>query len=189
MKTGRVIGGDEHDARVLAHQIVADARAEAEQLREAARADAARLRRDADELTQRLVQDARTEAGRTIARAEAEAARLRDTAQVAAHHRALGERDGSAITAASPAHLATGSVDEVIGLVMRATVPGVALGEIVRVDRRDREPLAAEVVGFRGEQAVLLPLGEVAGVAPAGAVWRTGAPLSIRCGDDLLGRV
>jgi flagellar biosynthesis/type III secretory pathway ATPase len=48
-------------------------------------------------------------------------------------------------------------LDEVIGLVMRATVPGVALGEIVRIDRRGREPLAAEVVGFRGEQAVLLP--------------------------------
>jgi len=188
MKAGRVIGGDEHDARVLAHQIVADARAEAEQLREAARADAARLRRDADELTQRLVQDARTEAGRTIARAEAEAARLRDTAQVAAHHMALGERDGSAITAA-PGHLATGSVDEVIGLVMRATVPGVALGEIVRIDRRDREPLAAEVVGFRGEQAVLLPLGDMAGVSPASGAWRTGAPLTIRCGEELLGRV
>ena len=189
MKAGRVIGGDEHDARVLAHQIVADARAEAEQLREAARADAARLRRDADELTQRLVQDARTEAGRTIARAEAEAARLRDTAQVLAHHLAVGERDGRAITASSPAHLATGSVDEVIGLVMRATVPGVALGEIVRIDRRDREPLAAEVVGFRGEQAVLLPLGELAGVGPASGVWRTGAALTIRCGEDLLGRV
>jgi type III secretion protein N (ATPase) len=73
--------------------------------------------------------------------------------------------------------------------VIRATVPGVALGELVNIDRRERPPLPAEVVGFRGEQAVLVPLGDLAGIAPASAVWRTGAPLSITCGDDLLGRV
>lgn len=82
-----------------------------------------------------------------------------------------------------------GAVDEVVGLVVRAAVPGVALGEVVHIDRRDRAPLAAEVVGFRGEQAVLLPLGELAGVAPAGRVWRIGAPLAIRCSERLLGRV
>src|SRR5206468_7738851 len=84
---------------------------------------------------------------------------------------------------------AAGRVDEVVGLVVRATIAGVALGEIVRIDRRGAGPLAAEVVGFRGEQAVLLPLGELTGVAPAGAVWRTGEGLSMRAGDDLLGRV
>jgi len=68
-------------------------------------------------------------------------------------------------------------------------VPGVALGEIVRLDRRGGAPLAGEVVGFRGEQAVVLPLGEVAGIAPAARVWRTGAPLAIRCSEALLGRV
>src|SRR6185369_8697984 len=82
-----------------------------------------------------------------------------------------------------------GRVDEVTGLVVRATLPGVSLGELVRIDRRGGEPLGAEVVGFRGEQAVLLPLGDLAGVAPACAVWRTGDALTIRCGDDLLGRV
>ena len=40
-------------------------------------------------------------------------------------------------------------------------------------------PLRAEAVGFRAEQAVLLPLGELAGVAPAGAVWRTGQSLTV----------
>src|SRR6185436_14465663 len=82
-----------------------------------------------------------------------------------------------------------GRVDEVVGLVIRATLPGVSLGEVVKIDRRAREPLVAEVVGFRGEQAVLLPFGELAGVAPASSVWRTGEALTIRCGEDLLGRV
>ncbi len=85
---------------------------------------------------------------------------------------------------------AEGRVDRVVGLVVHATLPGVALGEVVAIDRgTGRLPLRAEVVGFRGEQAIALPLGELAGVRAAAAVWRTGKPLELRCGDDLLGRV
>jgi type III secretion protein N (ATPase) len=163
MKPGRVIGGDEHDARTLGQQIVEDARAEADRLREAARAEIGQMRRDAEKLASRIVQDARIEA----ARMDAERLRAR----------------------ASDEARAAGSVDEVIGLVIRATVPGAALGEVAEIERRGGGPLLAEVVGFRGEQAVLLPLGEVAGVAPASRVWRTAGPLAIRCGEDLLGRV
>jgi type III secretion protein N (ATPase) len=166
MKAGRVITGDEHAARSDAQQILDAARAEAEQLVTDARTRANQLEHDANALAKQLVRDARTEAERLAAQA--------------AHAQ-------SPTTAHSS--IAEGRVEEVTGLVVRASVPGVALGELVRIDRRDRPPLSAEVVGFRGEQAVLLPLGELAGVAPAGAVWRTGAPLSIKCGDDLLGRV
>jgi type III secretion protein N (ATPase) len=171
MKSGRVIGGDEHDARTLAQQLVDEARADAERIKAAARA----------------------EAERAIASAQGEAMKLRDDARVLANELVRGARDTGKLAALvdTPAvgTEAAGHVDEVVGLVIRATVPGVALGEIVRVDRRGASPLAAEVVGFRGEQAVLLPLGELAGVAPAGAVWRTGEPLMMRAGDDLLGRV
>ncbi|MBL9015303.1 MAG: FliI/YscN family ATPase [Myxococcales bacterium] len=155
MKAGRVIGGDEHDARTKAEEILRDARAEAE-----------RLKRDASELAEQLVRSARVESERADASALDE-------------HISRTQGDLTAL----------GAVDEIVGLVMRATVPGVSLGEIVKIDRKDRSPVPAEVVGFSGEQAVLLPLGELAGVAAASAVWRTGAPLSITCGDDLLGRV
>jgi len=135
MKAGRVIDGDEHDARTLAQQIVDEARAEADRLRESARAEIAQTRHDADKLAKRLVQDARVEAERTTARAAAEAERLRDHARTLANRLVEGARE--------PIHTAAGTVDEVVGLVMRATVPGVALGEIVRIDRRDSEPLLA----------------------------------------------
>jgi len=154
MKAGRVISGDEVDARTEAQRVLDDARARAEEIVADARGRAARLEQDVQAHAERI------------------------TAQAAHAAAALpADRPGD------------GHVDEVIGLVVRARVPGVALGELVRIDRRDRSPLPAEVVGFRGEQAVLLPLGDLAGIAPAGAVWRTGASLSIRCGDDLLGRV
>src|SRR6185503_19609218 len=165
MKSGRVISGDEHEARVDAEQIRDNARGEADKLLAEARARSQQLEHDAKQLAKQLVRDAREESERLAAQV--------------AHAR---------VPTAVPA-TAEGRVDEVTGLVVRATVPGVALGELVRIDRRGATPLTAEVVGFRGEQALLLPLGELAGIAPACEVWRTGEPLAIRCGDALLGRV
>ncbi len=181
MKAGRVISGDEQEAKAEAKRIVGDARAEAD-----------RLLLDANVLAQRVVSDARASAERVAAEAQ-----HRNVPNPTAGPTAGSTIAGEPITEATP-H-ATGTVDEVTGLVVRATVPGVALGELVKIDRRDRTPgvpaspaaalLGAEVVGFRGEQAVLVPLGELAGVAPAATVWRTGAPLAIACSDALLGRV
>jgi type III secretion protein N (ATPase) len=176
MKLGRVIAGDELDARAQARQIVEQARSEAARLRDAADGEIARAQRDAQDQAEQVIQAARIEAAQLLAQAGAEAAALR-------------EPPGTSAGAAAATGRVTGAVDDVVGLVIRASVAGVALGEIVRIDRRDREPLAAEVVGFRGEQAVLLPLGEVAGIAPAARVWRTGAALAIRCSDGVLGRV
>jgi type III secretion protein N (ATPase) len=135
---------------------------------------------DAHTRAKEILDDARREAARLVEHAHVEAERIaaRATAQ------AVQERAGASVADVT----ASGRVDEVVGLVVRATLPGVSLGEVVRIDRRGREPLSAEVVGFCGEQAVLLPLGDLAGVAAASAVWRTGEPLTIRCGDDLLGR-
>ena len=91
-----------------------------------------------------------------------------------------------------------GRVTEVTGLILRATVPGVRVGELVYV-HRDPLPgtsnlsvndcMRAEVVGFRGEEVVLMPLGDLAGVGPDAVVSPTGIPLSIRVGEGVLGRV
>jgi type III secretion protein N (ATPase) len=82
-----------------------------------------------------------------------------------------------------------GRVTELIGLVLRATAPGARAGELVIVERARGNPLRAEVVGFHGEQVILLPLGTSEGVGPDSVVRPTGRPFSIRCGPSLLGRV
>jgi type III secretion protein N (ATPase) len=87
-----------------------------------------------------------------------------------------------------------GRVTEVTGLVVRATVPGVRVGELVYIDveRLQGQPgerLQAEVVGFRGDEVVLMPLGEIAGIGPDAVVSPTGRPLSLQVGEGLLGRV
>jgi len=82
-----------------------------------------------------------------------------------------------------------GRVTELVGLVLRATAPGARAGELVIVERSRGTPLRAEVVGFHGEQVILLPLGTAEGVGPDSVVRPTGRPFSIRCGPSLLGRV
>lgn len=99
----------------------------------------------------------------------------------------------------NPLRLA-GRVTEVTGLVVRATIPGVRVGELVYVDTANTGPgsvahgpptarVLAEVVGFRGDEVVLMPLGETTGIGPDSVVSPTGRPLSIRLGEGVLGRV
>ncbi len=73
--------------------------------------------------------------------------------------------------------------------MLRATAPGARVGELVVVERAQGAPLRAEVVGFHGEEVVLLPLGSAEGVGPDSVVRPTGRPFAIRCGEALLGRV
>jgi type III secretion protein N (ATPase) len=86
-----------------------------------------------------------------------------------------------------------GRVVEVTGLVVRATVPGIRVGELCRIEAPGvggaTTLVEAEVVGFRGDEAVLMPLGELAGIGPDALVTTTGRPLTVGVGAGLLGRV
>ncbi|MCD9185726.1 MAG: type III secretion system ATPase SctN [Pyrinomonadaceae bacterium] len=83
-----------------------------------------------------------------------------------------------------------GRVTELTGLLIRAAVPGARVGELCLIHSPHRaKVLRAEVVGFRGSEVVLMPLGDVSDVAMGAEVVPTGSSLTIRVGEDLLGRV
>lgn len=88
-------------------------------------------------------------------------------------------------------HLTTvvGRITEVVGMLIKAVVPNVRVGEVCLVKRYGMEPLVTEVVGFTQNFAFLSPLGELTGVSPSSEVIPTGMPLYIRAGNGLLGRV
>ena len=83
-----------------------------------------------------------------------------------------------------------GRVTELVGLLIRAAVPGARVGELclIRSPHRARE-LRAEVVGFRGSEVILMPLGDIQDVAMGAEVVSTGASLKVKVGERLLGRV
>ena len=82
-----------------------------------------------------------------------------------------------------------GRLRSVVGLAIQADIPGVRLGELCEIERRDGGTLLAEVVGFRDHAAMLLPLGDAAGLGPDDAVRPAERCLSVAFGEDVLGRV
>jgi type III secretion protein N (ATPase) len=81
-----------------------------------------------------------------------------------------------------------GRVTELTGLIIKAAVPGVRIGEMVEIMSADRT-LKAEVVGFRDKEVMLMPFGFPEGVGPDSEVVPSGRPFEIKCGESLLGHV
>jgi len=84
-----------------------------------------------------------------------------------------------------------GKVVEVIGLVVESKGPDVQIGELaeIRFRAQDLPPLPCEVVGFRGDRVLLMPLGDLLKIGPGCDVLSTGRTLDVRVGPRLLGRV
>ncbi len=81
-----------------------------------------------------------------------------------------------------------GRITEVVGMLIRAVVPQVKMGEVCLI-KRAGEPLAAEVVGFTKEEVILSPLGDMRGIGPSSEVIPLRMPMHIKVGPELLGRV
>ncbi|MBI1790239.1 MAG: flagellar protein export ATPase FliI [Acidobacteria bacterium] len=83
-----------------------------------------------------------------------------------------------------------GRVKEVIGLVIRASIPEAWIGELCLIySSRTKTPLKAEVVGFQDGDVLLMPLGDLQNIGPQSDVVPTGNCLTVKVGDNLLGRV
>lgn len=87
-----------------------------------------------------------------------------------------------------------GRVTEVQGMIIKAAVPGVKIGELCQLvspnnpDDSDRNSYA-EVVGFQGHETVLAPLGEIMGISSTTEVIPTGKVHHVAVGPHLLGHV
>jgi type III secretion protein N (ATPase) len=81
-----------------------------------------------------------------------------------------------------------GRITEVVGMLIKAVIPEVKMGEVCLI-KREGEPLMAEVIGFTKEEVFLSPLGDMGGIGPASEVIPMRMPLHIKVGPELLGRV
>lgn len=100
-----------------------------------------------------------------------------------------------------------GRVTQVIGLVIEGLGPASSIGDICEIipkkgrQRRERSPepgvdpmapaasLLAEVVGFKEDRVLLMPLGELRGVGPGDLIKARNQRAGARVGSQLLGRV
>jgi len=81
-------------------------------------------------------------------------------------------------------------VAQVVGVIVESIGPASRVGEVCHIHRgRNRPPVLAEVVGFRGNRVLLMPLSGMGDIAHGSEVVATGRPLTVRVGESLLGRV
>lgn len=83
-----------------------------------------------------------------------------------------------------------GRVTRVVGLVIEATGLDVGVGELCRVTSlTDDRSILAEVVGFKENTVILMPLGELDGLHAGSFVQPLGRSFGVDVGPSLLGRV
>ncbi|WP_053957774.1 flagellar protein export ATPase FliI [Inediibacterium massiliense] len=84
----------------------------------------------------------------------------------------------------------SGKVSRVVGLTIESLGPAVKLGELCHIyPLKQNTPIQAEVVGFKDEKVLLMPLSEMDGIGPGSKVLATGDTLTVNVGEDLLGRI
>ncbi len=83
-----------------------------------------------------------------------------------------------------------GRVSQVVGLTIESLGPDVSVGDscYIKASKYSKGVLA-EVVGFRENTILLMPLGDMAGIGPGSIVEATSKPLMVKVGWQLLGRV
>ncbi|HEX7509895.1 MAG TPA: FliI/YscN family ATPase [Chitinivibrionales bacterium] len=83
----------------------------------------------------------------------------------------------------------SGKVTEVIGLLIESTGPAASVGDVCIMEDGGRRVGRAEVVGFRKNRTLLMPLGSIEGVHPGLTVTGTKKPLMVPVGKNLKGRI
>lgn len=82
-----------------------------------------------------------------------------------------------------------GYVVRVSGSTVESAGPVVGLGELCGIHVHDGRRIVAEVVGFRQDRLILLPLEHIEGISPGDTVTARTTPRHIMLSDKTLGRV
>jgi flagellum-specific ATP synthase len=83
-----------------------------------------------------------------------------------------------------------GRVARIVGLAIEVTGLEMGLGELARItNTNDARSVLAEVVGFHQGGCVLMPLGDMDGIAPGAGVSALGRSFGVDVGPKLLGRI
>jgi len=83
-----------------------------------------------------------------------------------------------------------GKVTKVVGLTIEAEGILPAIGDVCEIFSQEGDrKILAEVLGFRNETTILMPLGEIKGARPGSQVMSLGKPFSVQVGEGLLGNV
>jgi len=82
-----------------------------------------------------------------------------------------------------------GKVSKIVGLTIESIGPDAKLNDLCKIYSPDKsQTLYAEVVGFRDSRVLLMPFDNVDGIGPGCIVENTEHPLSVKVGENILGK-
>ncbi|WP_353892098.1 flagellar protein export ATPase FliI [Proteinivorax hydrogeniformans] len=84
---------------------------------------------------------------------------------------------------------AHGTLQEVTGLTLKCKGPWGNIGDICTIRTSAGDEVFAEIVGFKADCSLLMPLGDIKNIGPGCEVKNFGHPLTVKVSDKLLGRV
>ncbi len=85
---------------------------------------------------------------------------------------------------------AKGTVQQVIGLIIEGRGPGAPVGDLCDIyPRYSRLAITAEVVGFRDQRVLLMPLGDIRGIPPGSMIIHRGEKATIGVSHAMQGRI
>lgn len=82
-----------------------------------------------------------------------------------------------------------GHVHQVSGLVIEAIGPNLAIGDLCEIETRDEAMVLAEVVGFRDNKMLMMPLGDLNRIAPGSRVMPANHQLALPRPEQAVGRI
>jgi len=83
-----------------------------------------------------------------------------------------------------------GRVTRAVGSIIESLGPSASIGEICYLHpRNEKKEIQAEVVGFKDNKILLMPIEEARGISAGAITIASGHPLTVKVGEDLLGRV
>ncbi|MCH8473736.1 MAG: FliI/YscN family ATPase [Opitutales bacterium] len=82
-----------------------------------------------------------------------------------------------------------GHVHQVCGLVIEAIGPNLAIGDLCEIETRNEEMVLAEVVGFRDNKMLMMPLGDLNRIAPGSRVMPANHQLALPDPEKAVGRI
>jgi flagellum-specific ATP synthase len=83
-----------------------------------------------------------------------------------------------------------GRVSKIVGLTVESLGPSVNMGEVCQITSPNKDKkILAEVVGFKENKILLMPLDELDGIGPGSTVEALGHSLKVAVSESMLGRV
>ncbi len=85
-----------------------------------------------------------------------------------------------------------GRISDIVGLSIESIGPFASVGDVCFIETKSGDEtsyIKGEVVGFKNRRTLVMPLGDVSGVAPGQKIINLGRKMEIPVGKELLGRI